>query len=112
MTHKFGHYMDVLMLTLAVGVMLYLLANSHYLYSCIYGTILVFAIFVPRLCVTYFRWKGIYPKSGSESVEHAVLLYKRGYKFLAMRCYRKASRSSLKETTAYFRGAGFENIKY
>ncbi|MDR1350792.1 MAG: hypothetical protein LBJ59_08490 [Zoogloeaceae bacterium] len=108
MNYKFDYCKDIIILILAVSVMFFILVDSHYLYLYIYGTILAFVVFAPYCYVTYFRWKGVYPKAGSESIKNAILLYENGYKTLAMRCYRKATKARLKETVAYFRNIDSE----
>ncbi|MDR1349831.1 MAG: hypothetical protein LBJ59_03435 [Zoogloeaceae bacterium] len=54
-----------------------------------------------RCYMAYLCRKGIYPKSGFEDMEAVRLLVERGYKTMAMRCYRKVTNASLKEAKAY-----------
>lgn len=110
MDHKSGSFKDFIILALSVGVMFFLLVNSHYFYLYIYGAILACIVLAPYSYVIYSRWKGVYPKAGDEDINSAVILHKHGYRLLAIRCYRKATKASLNEALMYFRT--FDSRKY
>lgn len=65
---------------------------------------LIFSYVLACLYIFYMRKKNVYPQAGYESVKEGQRLFDNGYKNLAIRCYRKATGSSLKEAKKYFSG--------
>ncbi|GHT90355.1 hypothetical protein AGMMS49545_03620 [Betaproteobacteria bacterium] len=55
-----------------------------------------------RMHVGYLQQKGIYPKAGSENMQDVQRLLERGERLMAMRCYRKVTGKSLRQTKQFF----------